>query len=473
MQHVNDEKAFKEQRGAAKSNCAFKNGEADGNSASRSNSQEALNGLEMRGLDEDNDNDARLKLYRRDGRRSRSRSLDDIRAELLPRTSSPSCGRNSFLPEGMLFGIDIGGTLAKIVFREPGLLAQGPKSEQAHRLRQYFQTSEGRVGSEDERLYFSDSLGVFGGKMHFLKLETSSIDFLFEILRKERQTSPHEVTQWKIYATGGGSFKYEARFKDLGIKVRKSDEMETIVSGVLCAIENIPDECFTWVPPDTAGDVDDDMRLVRQTIQVEKARKPWLVVNVGSGVSMLKLDEQMTVDHGKVGTYKRVGGTPVGGGTFLALGCLLTGAKSHLELLELAARGNAKAVDKLVGDIYGEDYQGLGLSAHTVASSFGKLVNAELRSTVSNEDLAASLVQMISWNIAHLARLVACQEGARTIIFTGSFMHNNEISQRKFAAAFRYWSNGDSQALFMRHEGYVGALGALAMSTLIRQEHTH
>ena len=32
---------------------------------------------------------------------------------------------------------------------------------------------------------------------------------------------------------------------------------------------------------------------------------------------------------GKVGTYKRVGGTPLGGGTFLALGCLLTGAKSH------------------------------------------------------------------------------------------------------------------------------------------------
>ena len=23
----------------------------------------------------------------------------------------------------------------------------------------------------------------------------------------------------------------------------------------------------------------------------------------------------------------------------------------------------------------------------------------------------------------------------------------------------RYWSNGDSQALFMKHEGYVGALG--------------
>ena len=47
------------------------------------------------------------------------------------------------------------------------------------------------------------------------------------------------------------------------------------------------------------------------------------------------------------------------------------------------------------------------------------------------------------------------------------------VSQRKFASAFRYWSNGDSQALFMKHEGYVGALGALAMSTLVREQHGH
>ena len=43
----------------------------------------------------------------------------------------------------------------------------------------------------------------------------------------------------------------------------------------------------------------------------------------------------------------------------MALGCLLTGAKSHKELLELATHGDANNVDKLVGDIYGEDYQGM------------------------------------------------------------------------------------------------------------------
>ena len=188
---------------------------------------------------------------------------------------------------------------------------------------------------------------------------------------------------------------------------------------------------------------------------------------------------------------------------------MLTGAARHQELLALAEDGDANKVDKLVGDIYGDDYQGLGvhvcivcmyacmvvcnihvytdidiqihihmyigLSADTVASSFGKLVNSDVREKAAAADLAASLVRMVSWNIAHIARLVASQEGARTIIFTGSFMHDNAVSQRRLASAFRYWSNGDSQALFMKHEGYVGALGALAMSThqMLADAHGH
>jgi len=292
---------------------------------------------------------------------------------------------------------------------------------------------------------------------------------VFEIIRKECSACPEQVLRWKIFATGGGAFKFEDRFyKELGVHVRKNDEMQTIVSGVECLLDNIPNECFTWVPKETP--LTHATEFVRKDVTTDP-RKPWLIVNVGSGVSMLKLDEQQTVQHGKVSTYKRVGGTPLGGGTFLSLGCLLTGAKDHVELLEMAERGNAKAVDKLVGDIYGDDYKGLGLSADTVASSFGKLVNPDLRDKVRPEDLARSLVQMITWNIAHIARLVAAQEGVKTIIFTGSFTHNNDLSQKHFATAFRYWSNGDSKALFMRHEGYVGAMGALSMSALCKEDH--
>ncbi len=53
------------------------------------------------------------------------------------------------------------------------------------------------------------------------------------------------MTQWKIFATGGGSFKYEARFKDMGIRVRKSDEMETIVSATsVCGLKLLVHEAL-------------------------------------------------------------------------------------------------------------------------------------------------------------------------------------------------------------------------------------
>lgn len=370
----------------------------------------------------------------------------------------------------MLFGMDIGGTLGKIVFREPPC-ARGSEMEQhLQRLKTYFTVPDSKrgKGAEDLALIFKNSK-AFGGTLHFLTFEARNIETVFNVVRQEASASRHQVLQWKIFATGGGAHKFEDRFhRELGVEVEKSDEMETIVSGVQCLLDHIPNECFTWVP--TAGSGSVTTGFVRADVTSDP-RKPWLIVNVGSGVSMLKLDEQQTVTHGKVSTYKRVGGTPLGGGTFLALGCLLTGAQSHDELLQLAAKGNHKNADKLVGDIYGDDYKGMGLSADTVASSFGKLVNPDLRLKVDKEDLARSLVQMISWNIAHLARLVAAQEGVKTIIFTGSFTHENDLAQKHFAHAFQYWSNGESRALFMRHEGYVGAIGALAMSSLSKEEH--
>ncbi len=48
--------------------------------------------------------------------------------------------------------------------------------------------------------------------------------------------------------------------------------------------------------------------------------------------------------------------------------------KDFDQILEMTARGNNAAVDMLVGDIYGgRDYESIGLSATTIASSFGKV----------------------------------------------------------------------------------------------------
>lgn len=46
--------------------------------------------------------------------------------------------------------------------------------------------------------------------------------------------------------------------------------------------------------------------------------------------------------------YERIGGTSLGGGTFLGLGLLLTGIKNFEDLLKLALKGHHTNVDLLV-----------------------------------------------------------------------------------------------------------------------------
>ena len=57
-----------------------------------------------------------------------------------------------------------------------------------------------------------------------------------------------------------------------------------------------------------------------------------------------------------------------GGGTFLGLCTLLTGTDSFEDAIALAEQGDSHRVDKLVRDIYGGDYDALGLTGDVVAS---------------------------------------------------------------------------------------------------------
>lgn len=99
------------------------------------------------------------------------------------------------------------------------------------------------------------------------------------------------------------------------------------------------------------------------------------------------------------GRYDRVSGSSLGGGTFWGLARLLTRAKDFDELLALCARGDNSRVDMLVGDIYGgRDYTAIGLSANTIASSFGKVIGSgrELEE-YEPADIALSVLRMIRW----------------------------------------------------------------------------
>lgn len=189
---------------------------------------------------------------------------------------------------------------------------------------------------------------------------------------------------------------------------------------------------------------------------------PYLLVNIGSGVSMVRVDGE--------GKHQRVSGTNIGGGTFWGLTRLLTGMTNFDEILDLSSQGDNSNVDMLVGDIYGgRDYSSIGLSANTIASSFGKVIYGDKeRADYSAADISMSLCRMISYNIGQLAYLNAKRYNLPRIFFGGFFIRGHPYTMETISFAIRFWSKGEMVAMFLRHEGFLGAVGAFMKVQALR-----
>uniref|UniRef100_F6GSM7 Pantothenate kinase 2 n=1 Tax=Vitis vinifera TaxID=29760 RepID=F6GSM7_VITVI len=340
--------------------------------------------------------------------------------------------------------LDIGGSLIKLV---------------------YFSRHEDRSIDDKRKRSIKERLGVtngnrrsypiLGGRLHFVKFETSKINECLDFINsKQLHRGGMDSRLWLseappsddviIKATGGGAHKFADLFKErLGVSIDKEDEMDCLVAGANFLLKAIRHEAFTH------------MEGHKEFVQIDHNDLfPYLLVNIGSGVSMIKVDGD--------GKFQRVSGTNVGGGTYWGLGRLLTKCKSFDDLLELSQRGDNRTIDMLVGDIYGGmDYSKIGLSASTIASSFGKTIseNKELED-YRPEDISLSLLRMISYNIGQISYLNALRFGLKRIFFGGFFIRGHAYTMDTISFAVQFWSNGDAQAMFLRHEGFLGALGA-------------
>lgn len=267
-----------------------------------------------------------------------------------------------------------------------------------------------------------------------------------------------------VMATGGGAFKfYDKIHEALGVDVSREDEMECLMIGLDLFITEIPREVFTYSETDP-------MHFVSPRDNIY----PYLLVNIGSGVSMLKVTGPRT--------YERVGGTSLGGGTLWGLLSLLTGAQSFDDMLELAGQGDNTNVDMLVGDIYGQDYGKIGLKSTTIASSFGKVFRMKREAEIAAEqdgggvplnnnciprgaaftdgDISRSLLYAVSNNIGQIAYLQSQIHNLSDIYFGGTFIRGHRQTINTLSYAIKFWSKGSKQAYFLRHEGYLGAVGA-------------
>lgn len=241
--------------------------------------------------------------------------------------------------------------------------------------------------------------------------------------------------------------------------------MECLIIGLDFFITEIPNEVFTYSE-------EEPMHFAEARADVY----PYLLVNIGSGVSMVKVSGPRE--------YQRVGGTSLGGGTFWGILSLLTGARTFDEMLKLAEKGDNSGVDMLVGDIYGTGYSKIGLKSTTIASTFGKvfkmkrmaersaedgegLTNGDSSEDEDNEsarfrteDMARSLLYAISNNIGQIAYLQSEKHNLQHIYFGGSFIRGHTQTMNTLSYAIKFWSQGQKQAYFLRHEGYLGSVGA-------------
>ncbi|KAI9294135.1 fumble [Neoconidiobolus thromboides FSU 785] len=315
--------------------------------------------------------------------------------------------------------VDIGGTLAKIV---------------------YYLPVEGKGG--------------LGGRLNFAKFQTDDEEQWLSFIKQLLVSCPSN-NEIALSATGGGAHLYFDKLNE--IITPKSflqlDEMDCLINGIDYFINEIPNEVFIYNP-----EFDNAMEFVPK----EDISYPYMLVNIGSGVSIILVTAP--------NEYKRVSGTSLGGGTFWGLVTLLTGVRSFDEMLELSKKGTNSNVDMLVGDIYGKQYTKIGLKASAIASSMGKVYRKNLLDseakltnppTFKEEDIIVSLLYMVSNNIGQIAYLNALEHKVNHIYFGGYFIRGHDVTMNSLKYAIQFWSKGNMTARFLRHEGYLGAMGCL------------
>lgn len=340
-----------------------------------------------------------------------------------------------------------------------------------------------------------------GGSINFERFETSNISaliaFISELITRSAVANGVSIEEMrrgvKISATGGGAHRFGKLFEgELAVDVQREDEMECLIEGMKFMV-TIPEEVYYFsdeliqevthhvsrdaqneigpapngnVTPSTSAEPvlerpspNPPQYAVTFETSEPSAHLPCLLVNIGSGVSIIKVDAD--------GSFERVSGTSLGGGTLWGLLSLLTPARTFDEMLALSERGDNASVDMLVGDIYGSDYSKLGLKSTMIASSFGKVFRSRgeakeegERGLFRAEDISRSLLYAVSNNIGQIAYMNAEKYGLDRIYFGGFFIRGHAATVATLSYAIRFWSKGTKRALFFRHEGFLGSIGA-------------
>jgi pantothenate kinase len=129
---------------------------------------------------------------------------------------------------------------------------------------------------------------------------------------------------------------------------------------------------------------------------------PYLLVNLRSGASFYRVDGEKN--------FKRVGGSSLGVSFVWGVTRYLGAYSDPTLMCKDAIHGDSSKVDMSVDDIYGCDYEGIGLPGRFLASSFGKLKDLsseEINSQITGGDISRSLITMVVANVLVFSKSIA------------------------------------------------------------------
>ncbi|MGH7635758.1 MAG: hypothetical protein ACRENC_18675, partial [Gemmatimonadaceae bacterium] len=162
------------------------------------------------------------------------------------------------------------------------------------------------------------------------------------------------------------------------------------------------------------------------------------------------------------GTAKHLGGTALGGGSFVGIARRIDPALDYATMIARAEGGDRRGVDVMVSDAYPG---GIGrIGPELTAAHLGKLGAVSAGGDAGEagiDDVLAGLLNLHGENIAQIAASRARIAQLTHVVLAGGFVHNNPALVRSLEAMI---SRFGVQVELVPWPGFAGTVGAAAIA---------
>ena len=190
------------------------------------------------------------------------------------------------ISDGNQVSMDIGGTLAKVVVFVPE--SSPPPDGEIPRF-EFGDSDEDTALWERGQRELSVYSPVLGGSLHFFVFETRHMNRVIEFLSRHW---PRLDRQFVLRATGGGSYKHAAAFREIGWELDVGDELGCTIAGLNFLLhQGIRGELFSVAATEYSPLATPEAceAIARTYVPLEEPPEKYLYVSIGSGVSIMEV----------------------------------------------------------------------------------------------------------------------------------------------------------------------------------------